>query len=467
MKKSAYPVAYYLISALIGGALLIHFGRFIELSGDFVQHFMLVDEIMKHGYRRAGAANLGGMAVYPDGAHWIAAVIGWIGGSGLVAIVLMTVAAVYVSYLLVLELVGRDSPIAMVLCAAGFVWLASTGSLIGWEVVINYFFPQLLDDVVLLGVLLWLSRSAGTWRQAVVIVAVGALAMFAHALIALQILAAGMTFLAYQAVSDWYRSKRPPVAQIACLAAVCVGVAFILLHHPSFLAMRKLAENNGYLEFSYTSIQTIVLLCAAAGALNLWMHFRGKGAAVDGVLGCASLATAILALLQYAVLNLEHAGSEYAVKKHMFIVLTLGALNVVRLLTQRFDGVRWPIGWIVAPLMAAYASTVVLAGFITPVLPVIQAINYANNVAAYDLPDVSNVVDADSSQPPMINFMISTSAFQQPFGAKQTKWIYGADPTVDAKYAMVRRTPEIDAKCTVRFGESATYVVVAPDCLKK
>lgn len=456
----------FLVALAVGAALLVHFGRFIELSGDFVQHFMLVDEIMKHGYRRAGAANLGGMAVYPDGAHWIAAVIGWIGGSGLVAIVLMTVAAVYASYLLILELAGRHSPISMALCAGAFWWLASTGSLVGWEVSTNYFFPQLVADVALLGVLVWLARAADTWRIAAVIVAAGALAMFVHALISLQILAVGMTFLAYRAGSDWYRAKRPPVEQIAWLVVVAVGAALILKFHPSFLAMRKLAENNGYLEFSYSNVQTVVLICAAIGAMNLWMHFRGKGTAVDGVLGCASLATAALALLQYAVLNLEHVGSEYAVKKHMFVVVTLGALNVVRLIAQRFDGVRWPIGWLVAPLMAGYASTVVLTGFNTPVLPVIQAINYANHVATFDLPDVSNVVDADSSQPPMINFMISASAFQQPFGVKQTKWIYGADPTVDAMYAMVRRTPEIDARCKDRFGESATYVVVAPGCLK-
>jgi hypothetical protein len=467
MQKTTHRVPYYLLASLVGIALLVNFGRFIELSMDFVQHFMLVDEIMKHGGRRP-EVQIGIMSIYPPGAHWLAAVVGWIGGSGLVAIVLISVASVYVSYLLVLELVGKDSPVNFALVAVAFILLAHTHSLIGWEVALNYFYSQQVADVALLMTLVRLARTTNVWARALIVVAVGAIAMWVHALIAIQILGCGLLLMFYQSVLAW-RAGRSPVGIACALGLTAVGSALILLVHPSFKAMRAAAETNGYVQFSYSFTLVAAAVCGSIALMALWRNFSGRSPSeVDAVLGCAGLATAILAVAQYIVLHVGHAGSDYAVKKHMFVVVTLAMINGVRLVGDRWPR-TWQYGWLAAPILAGFAAFHILEPFNVPVVPVLRAIDYANHVAQFDLPGFmpGNTVSYDKKLPPEINLMISNTSFQHPFGDKQTAWLNGGDPTVDAQYAMVRRTTEIDAQCKDRFAESATYVVVTPDCLKR
>ncbi|WP_438394133.1 hypothetical protein [Caballeronia sp. DA-9] len=466
MQKTTPRVPYYLLASLVGIALLMDFGRFIELSMDFVQHFMLVDEIMKHGERRP-EVQIGIMSIYPAGAHWLAAVGGWIGGSGLVAIVLISIASVYVSYLLVLELVGKDSPVNLVLVAVAFILLAHTHSLIGWEVVLNFFYSQQVADVLLLMTLGTLARMTNVWARAFIVLVVGVVSMWVHALIAIQILGCGLLLMFYEGVRAWH-AGRSPVVIARALGITGAGTVLILLFHPSFKAMRAAAETNGYVQFSYSFTLVAATVCGAIALLALWRNFSGRSLSeVDAVLGCAGLATAILAVVQYIVLHVMHAGSDYAVKKHMFVVVTLAMINGVR-----FVGDRWPrpwrYGWLAAPVLAGFAAFHILEPFSVPVVPVLRAIEYANHVAQFDLPGFrpGNTVSYDKELSPEINLMISNTSFQHPFGDKQTVWLNGGDPTVDAQYVMVRRSPEIDARCKDRFAESATYVMVMPDCMK-
>jgi hypothetical protein len=452
---------YVIVSALACAFLLVRYGHYIELSGDLVQHYLLVNEIMTHGFRRPNT-QMGIMSIYPDGAHWIAAVLGWVGGSGFVAIILVTIASVFLCYLLLLELVGKDSPVKMALAVLTFWVLGRTHSLIGWEISVNYFYSQLVDDVVLLGTLLVLPKINGTWRQAGFVFTVGTLAMFVHALISLQILACGLFLLFYQAATVWRRERRFQANMVAALVALSIGALAILKFHPSFQAMRQAAETDGYLEFIYSEVIPVILLCGAIAAAALWRS-RTK---LDTVLGCAGVATVLLALAQYVALHFEHAGSNYAVKKHMFVVVTLAAVNVIRILGGIWE-TRWNFGWLAAPVLAGVGAFYVLAGFNTPVTPTLRALEYANHAAKFELPGFQpdNTVSADKSLPPMINFMISMTAFQHPVHVEDYQWIYGADPTVGATYAMVRRTPEIDAKCDKKWGETTDYVVVESVCL--
>jgi hypothetical protein len=464
IKMTGNRFLHVLASLVVVAFLLIYYGRYIELSGDFVMHFMLVDELMKHGMRRPDVHDIGMMNIYPDGAHWMAAVLGWIGGSGLVAIVLITVASVFVCYLLLIELVGKDSPVRVALATLAFMLLAGTHSLIGWEVNVNYFYPQLVDNIALLGTLLLLVRVHGEWKQAGMAFAIGALAMFIHPLVALQILACGLVFLAWHGITVGHAFRRIPLQITAATVALLVGSLAILKFHPAFQAMRQAAENDGYLVFSYSNVLLVALMCAFIGIVSLYRPAHRQ----DTVIACACIATASLALMQYAALRYGHIGSNYAVKKHMFVVVTLAAISAIRLIS-RWRGIGWNMGWIFAPVLAGLASIHILEPFNTPVAPVLRAISYANYVAQFDLAGFrpGNTVSDDRTQSPMINFMISTTAFQQPFGVKQTTWIYGADPTIGATYAMVRRTPEVDATCHNRYAEVSDYVMVDPSCLRR
>jgi hypothetical protein len=105
------------------------FGRYIHTgSFDLVQHYLLVDEIIKHGGIRTEACQrMGAIAIYPPAAHWMAAIISWIGGSGLVGIILVTIASLYFCYL-----IGANAPANILIFALAFLLLRFTRSQIGW-----------------------------------------------------------------------------------------------------------------------------------------------------------------------------------------------------------------------------------------------------------------------------------------------------------------------------------------------
>src|SRR4051812_17070528 len=83
-------------------ALSIAFGGRVFLTSiDVVFHYVLTYEIGTFGYVRPEVASFPIMAVYPPASHWLAAIIGWIGGSDLVAVQLVLIAAIFFSYIFI------------------------------------------------------------------------------------------------------------------------------------------------------------------------------------------------------------------------------------------------------------------------------------------------------------------------------------------------------------------------------
>jgi hypothetical protein len=454
------------------GFLMFWFGRYIHTASfDLVQHYLLVDEIMKHGgVRPAAHQRIGAMAIYPPAAHWMAGVIGWIGGSGVVGITLVTIASVYFCYLIIAHLVGAKAPVNILLFALAFLLLRFTRSQIGWEVVANFFYPQLVADAAYFAVLLWTAKNRDIWKQASAFLLIGALTMWIQPLVAIHILAAGCVLMAFQFVEMW-RAKSVRLTRKAVLLAVFAAVSTaIILLHPEFKIMREISGNNGDLTLGYSQVMLVASLCAASGVINLLRRLAGRGLYVDTVLGCAVIAATLLAALQFMILKLHNDGSAYAVKKHMFIVCTLGVMNTVRLIAACLPASKYKLapGW-VAPLVAGFASFFVLRGFTTPVAPIVKAMAYANHAASVDLPAfaLGNTVADDSSLPLMGNVMISLTAFQHSFDDTAISWQRGASIKEGALYAMVMRTPYIDKICTDRLAANQSYMIVKPTCLKR
>jgi len=450
----------------VAAFLMIWFGKFFPVSGDLTAHYLLVDEIMKHGGVRPGSPpNVGIMAAYPPAAHWLAAVVGWIGGSGLVGMVLVSITSVFAAYLLIGHLLGAASPVRMALFLALFALLLPSRSLIGWEVLENFFYPQLLADVVYLAVLLWLAKVADTWEQAALILTVGTLTMWIQPVVAVHIFAAGLTLIAFLALQRWVSTKKVPAKDLLILAiAAAASVAAILLN-PAFQSIRINANHDGYLEFGYSHMLWVAVACGAVGALSLVSQLRGRGERVDAVLGSACIAATVLVFLQWAILRLSGDGSLYAVKKHMFIVFTLGAMNAVRLIASFLPTWRLSAFRLAVPVIAGLVSWAALSGFNTPVEPVVRAIDYANNAADMRLPPFTpgNTVVRDRAQPALVNWMISLSSFEHPFNTVPAE---GEKINAEAQYAMVRRSRAIDKNCHRRYAESAVYVVVESACLR-
>jgi hypothetical protein len=441
--------------------LLALLARHVFMTGDMVLHFILVDDIMKHGGVQPGPLLL---STYPPASHWLAAIVGRIGGSGFVGIIVVSIISIYVSYLMIIRLVGATL-LNILIFTAVFAVLAHTHSLIGWEVVVNWFYPQLVADVIFFASLLWLSKKAPIWQQALFVPLAGAATMWVQPLVAVHIFGAGATLIAFLFTEEWRRESKFPTRTALYLLLLVTLCAFVSVLHPSLRVMRTIAMNNGYLEFGYSKIRLVVMVSAGIGIINLWRHFTGRAEYVDAVLGSAVVASTLLAVAQFVALQMFGEGSDYAVKKHMFIVVTLGAMNAVRIigwLTRPFAR-REAIGKYAAPIIAASATVFILRGFTTPVAPIVEALAYANDAAKSDVPGFrpGNTVADDTSIPPLANYMISLTAFQHPLTTALLE-----NPTQDAKLVMIRRTPETDQICEQRLYESKNHAIVDPACLK-
>jgi hypothetical protein len=439
--------------------LLFRFGRYIQgFSYDLAQHFLLVDEIMKYATVLPG--DIPQMSTYPPGAHWLAALVGWIGGSGLVGITLASIASVYFSYLLIVRLVG-DSAIRLLVFAIAFMALRPAMSLIGWEVVRNYFYSQLVTDVIYLGVLLWMAHNPSRWIVVAGLLAVGWFGMWVHPLIPLHLLATGcvlmtFTFLLERNDKD---GRRSAAASVLVLVA---GSAVIVAKNPALKDMAQLALNDGWLVFGYSHITPMAMLCAIPGVCNLYRRWKGRAEHVDAVLGSAVIAGACLVFIQLAALRFLHDGSAYAVKKHMFIVFTLGVLNMVRALPAGKLKVNARLA---TPILAGFASIIILQGFDTPVEPIVRALAYADNAVSYQLPNFRRgdfVADIDGL-PRMGNWMVTMGPFGHEYDARSISWQSGTSIKDGARYVMVRRADAVE--CSENIAGTQDYAIVDPACL--
>lgn len=462
--------SHLLFGACILAFLTLWFARFTQTNSyDLVQHFLLVDELTKHaGISPDAFDRIGLMISYPPIAHWLATIIGWIGGSGLVGIMIVTIASLYLCYVLIINLIGASSPIRTVLFALCFILLIPTRSLIGWEVVGNFFYPQLVANVAYFGILLLASKILQNWKQSSLLLLGGFVTMWIQPLVAIHILATGCALMAFQLWNRWKESTFQRATDAACLVALVAGSILIIFTNPAFRVMRKISANDGALLFGYSSIMLVAFLCAAIGAWNLRQYWRGRAEYIDAILGSAVVAGFGLAVLQFAILKIHGDGSDYAIKKHMFIVLTLGMMNVVRLLSSYFPSSKYSLKpGLVAPVLAGLATSSILSVYITPVAPIVNAMAHANKAAEYQLAKYKpgNTVFDDNTLPLIGNVMISLTAFQHSFDDTAISWQGGASIKEGAQYAMIRRTAYIDKICDEPLLVSEEYVVVNPTCL--
>jgi hypothetical protein len=312
--------------------------------------------------------------------------------------------------------------------------------------------------------LLWTARGRSPWQQAIVFLAAGTISMWIQPLVAVHVLAAGVALTVLKLAEGWNLERR---TLITVLAVSLILSAVVVVFHPAFRVMRAISGNDGYLVFGYSHVMLVAILCGAAGAFNLYRRFTGRAEYVDAVLGCAVLAGVGLVVLQFAALKLHGDGSAYAVKKHMFLVLTLGLINLVRAIVG-FGPVIKDTSHVrlLAPIAAGMMSFFILRAFNWPVAPVVNAMSYAEQAARFNLPDFAagNTVD-DTSPLLLSNVITSLTSFEHPFDAQAIGWLQGKKIRDGAKFVMVPRTPEIDKNCGERFAENQQFVIVSAACL--
>lgn len=460
----------FLSTGLLVGLLMTFGGQVYLTSIDAVYHYVLTHEIGTFGYVRPGVASDPVMDVYPAASHRLAAIIGWIGGSDLVAIQLVLITSIFVSYILITRLAEAERGlIGTAVFALVFFALKATRSQVGFEVVINFFYPQLVGDVVYFGVLYWLATGERELRHTVLVVLVAATgAMWLQPITAIHIIGLGATFLALLNLREWINRRFSRSLLVATAVTTIGGVAIFALH-PVMKVMKFISLNNGALAFGYSDRQLaiIVPICALLGIVSVFRWIRKTGTRIDAAVGAAVIAASFILLLQYLALELFGMGSPYAVKKHMFLITTLGAINLARLISDWRWPPRVPVWPEASSVFAAFATVVILYKQGIWSGPLREALAYADYTARFRDPKLApgNTASANPAFSPLANIMVSVSAFDFPLTNRAFSWVDGARPENDADYVMIPNIPRISNGCSERFGEARAFVIVSTKCL--
>ncbi|MFA9439810.1 hypothetical protein ACDA63_09250 [Uliginosibacterium sp. sgz301328] len=456
-----------LLGFVVLAVLLLVRGRYLQTgSNDLIQHYLLVDEIMQHGHvRPSPLPNIWGMESYPPMSHWMAAVAGWIGGSGIVGMMLITVASIYLSYSAMMRTISSTSSILVFV--ALFFALQFSLSFVGWEVVQTFFYPQIVANVVYFCMLLVASRLANSEGRATLLLVAGWVTMWIQPVVAVHILALAC-FLALFDVFESRRGGKALIRSVVVFVVTTLAAAAVVLLNPVFRTMRTIASNDGWLMLGYSNVVLVAVLCGAVGAVNVYRR-RSR---IDVVLGCAVLAATSLVVLQFLALRLFGDGSMYAVKKHMFIVFTLGVMNVARIVASKleFERIENLRAW-VAPVAAGFMALVPLRDFKEPILPVVQAMKFSDNAVSYVMPssDVKSgkTVFWDPSASGFVNVLVTAGAIQHAFDNQTNAWVLGQKAVpADAKFVITKRTDELSQNCDKIVLQGRVYEIVDVSCFR-
>jgi hypothetical protein len=464
---SAMKTPHLAINATFVAVLLASFGpTLLASSVDLVSHYSVVNELMTYGRIRPQDTYLGTMHYYPDLTHWVAAVLGWLTGSGLVAIWLVAIAAIYATYYAIARTLSADgSWPALPAFGLVFAGLYGTRALAGWEIVDNFFYPQIVAFAGYFLVLMWLSLKH---RQPIEIAGVGLVVTpilyLMQPLAGIHFTAAMGLYLLIDGVSQYVQRRHLSLWHVTALVGLGL-VALISLLFPSVRKLMSHASNDGALTFLFPFGKYLIpfAACALVAAINLALSFRVRlGSTVDRVVGAAGVAAGLLVVLQYVALVGLHQGSPYAVKKHGFVLVTLGAINLARLIARAAP--RWTrLAW--QPYAAALVAFVATAAVCwRPGMDLAEIVAAQRSAAQFAATSpefkTGNTSAYIASFNPTVNMLLSVTAFHVHLDAS---YVSRGKINPDSAYVMTDRAPNLD-DCAVWTTER--FAVVPASCIR-
>jgi hypothetical protein len=324
---------YVLAGLLVGGALVaLNAGWVQSGSIDIAHHYSLVFRLSENWSLVPNDPTLEEMNVYPRYSHLAAALVGKLVGSPFLGMQLVAVIALVILWAACLAILyaapGRTGPFNAIVMALAVVLNVGAFRIHGAEISQNYFFAQLVAQALAMAAIATAIRvDARFARGAGYAVLLGAILLITgvHLLPAIELLAvlAGLLVLdvAFVPVPQRQRVQR---ALVACVV-LAIGTMLVVLH-PAFTAMRGIANNNGDISLGPLAplwsvvLMSLIALPCSLSLLRIWRR-DPVASGMYKYLGVYGAAVASLCLLQ-AVLRAFHIGSDYAVKKYAFAVVT-------------------------------------------------------------------------------------------------------------------------------------------------
>ncbi|MCC7268445.1 MAG: hypothetical protein IT546_14065 [Caulobacteraceae bacterium] len=354
----------------VAAGLALSFGKTLGNSVDMGFHLQTTELLRDHLFVPGSAESFQReMFAYPRWSYRLASPALWVGLSSPNALGLAATFSAATAWLMLLVMARRVSEAVLLmalLCSTTIILFL--GAAIGAEIVINYYYPQLVGEPVAIGLVLIGVYLIGRSRLAFTAFAVAAIWVTGQFHLIPALHAAGG--LGVVLVVDWLRTPAALRMRAAAWLLALPAMVAALVLNPAFAAQRRLAIVDGGIRFvSPLDIWHVVLAAAAllalSGAIILHRLRRPEPAAGAGpaliFFAAIGSATAAAALAQAAALGWLGEGSPYAVKKHAFAVFT--ALAFVFPLSAWLASRSWAIAFPprLGQLLRLLASAGVLA----------------------------------------------------------------------------------------------------------
>ena len=327
---------------LLGTFILFNIDSLWSLSVDIAHHYALAYRISEQWWLTAiFDPTLGEMNIYPRGGHIIAAIVGAFFNSTFIGLQLTTLASVAIIWISILAILnGMPQRIANASLLSFFLFFLINTFILrfglhGHEVVSNYFFSQLVAQAFLYLSLIFsmrIEKKIGELWAAFALLFIMSFVATIHLLPAIQILGLIGGITAIKIFGIYMNSEDYSKTQIAIAVIIPVVSIIVLVFHPSFSAMLSIGANNGALKLhnipyplGIIALSILVLLTSFILFMQWARHNTNViEAKYFSILGAS---TAALCLIQYT-LNFYDIGSDYAVKKYGFSLLTISLIQL-------------------------------------------------------------------------------------------------------------------------------------------
>jgi hypothetical protein len=329
------PLGLSAVMAAIFVAL--HLDSFWSGSVDLAHHYALAYRISEQWFPlTVNDPTLGEMNLYPKGAHIVAALLGRLLGSvflGVHLTSLIALATIWMSLAAMLHyLPGRRGAFALIAMGGLVALNAATVNLDlhGHEIIDNFFYSQLVGEALLYAgavTAMLVERRFGTLRTCFALILLMLVIASVHLLPAVAMLGLILGLLGIKILRS-IAEKSASFRTVTPAAAMAAASIAALALHPSLSVFSSIAENNGGLDLSPVSYPTglislaILLLLTSTTTLVIWIRSARDDEPSLKYLALLGLSIGLLCLSQYA-LNLHGKGSDYAVKKYVFCILSL------------------------------------------------------------------------------------------------------------------------------------------------
>lgn len=270
------------------------------------------------------------MSQYPPLSHLFGAALGRATGNPFIGMHFASLIFLSAIYVVLFKGAEQRNPFASILtwitAAAAIYLISSYRVTFGKEIQGNYFYAQIAGSAISILILYVLSKRMRSTLEVLTVPATVYVAGWLFPLAQLHLSIGSTSLWLLSAVRTALTSRELPIRELAIAAALLVLCALAVRYHPIYGLMRSIADNNAVIDTG-ASVRFLVVSALLLLALSSWygvLATRGRSSlTAPYFLPAAGLAASISCITHYVAGSVTQSGSDYALLKHVFSVVTI------------------------------------------------------------------------------------------------------------------------------------------------